>query len=234
MTVQELHYDFKTKINKIDTEKFRNFRRPEIDWVLNEAQEVFIKRVSQPRSGNMGFESYQRVIDDVRPLVVNPTIPLPVTLYKEGEYIAELPEDYMFFLSGFVKAQKDSCVKNKIRLYSSQHDDLVEESAFTKSSFEWEEVNYRLIGNGSILLFADDFTIQAVYVNYLRYPARISFAEVAPYKLPDGTNIAVDQTSELPDHTHREIVDLAVAIATGQIESNFQITLAKLKLVNDV
>jgi hypothetical protein len=39
MTAREMHYDFKQKLNKIDSQKHRNLKVPEIDWKLNEAQE---------------------------------------------------------------------------------------------------------------------------------------------------------------------------------------------------
>ena len=48
MTIQEMHYDFKMKLNKIDSEQYRNLRIPEIDWKLNEALEIFIKINAEP------------------------------------------------------------------------------------------------------------------------------------------------------------------------------------------
>ena len=44
MTVQEMHYDFKFKLNKIDSSDYSNFKIPEIDWLLNESMEVFLKQ----------------------------------------------------------------------------------------------------------------------------------------------------------------------------------------------
>ena len=41
MTVQEMHYDFKMKLNKIDSEQYRNLRVPEIDWLLNEILQIY-------------------------------------------------------------------------------------------------------------------------------------------------------------------------------------------------
>ena len=44
MTVEEMHYDFKLKFNKLDSQDYQNFQVPEIDWILNEAQWVFLKQ----------------------------------------------------------------------------------------------------------------------------------------------------------------------------------------------
>ena len=70
MTISEMHYDFKKKLNKVDSEQNRNLLVPEIDWALNEAQELFIKMVAEPRQRSfLGFEKSQRTIDDIRTIV---------------------------------------------------------------------------------------------------------------------------------------------------------------------
>jgi len=64
MNVEEMHIDFKRKLNKIDSEKYRNLRPQEIDLYLNEAQEVLIKQKL------IQFETSQKLIDDLRMLLV--------------------------------------------------------------------------------------------------------------------------------------------------------------------
>ena len=64
MNISEMHYDFKKKLNKVDSEQNRNLLVPEIDWALNEAQELFIKWISEPRQRSyLGFEKSQRRIE---------------------------------------------------------------------------------------------------------------------------------------------------------------------------
>jgi hypothetical protein len=51
------------------------------------------------------------------------------------------------------------------------------------------------------------------------------------YTLPDGTVLVGSQDCELPEHTHREIVDIAVLITTGDLQSgDYQLKQAKLNL----
>ena len=38
-----MQYDLKFKLNKIDSSQYKNLRIPEIDWVLNESIELFVK-----------------------------------------------------------------------------------------------------------------------------------------------------------------------------------------------
>lgn len=221
MTVEEMHYDFKMKANKVDSQKNRNFLIPEIDWILNEAQEIFIKNIAEPRHPNsyLGFETSQRTIDDIRPIVVSSEI---TTLTNN---VAALPSDYMFFLKGRAAMVKTintkSCTATGV-IFIRQHDDLFEQSMFDKSSFEWRVVNANFIKEG-LKLFTTDFTITKVSISYIKKPAYINNAQNfvgGRYKLPDGVTIkSVNQNCELPAHTHREIVDIAVLLASGVIQS---------------
>ncbi len=55
----------------------------------------------------------------------------------------------------------------------------------------------------------------------------------ATYNLPDGTVLTGTQDCELSEHTHREIVDLAVLILSGQMQlPDYQIKKDKLNLLN--
>jgi hypothetical protein len=54
------------------------------------------------------------------------------------------------------------------------------------------------------------------------------------YKLPNGVILTGSQNCELPDHTHREIVDLAALIITGQLQiPDYQIKQSKISLLNN-
>ena len=67
MNIREMHYDFKKKFNKIESQKNRNLLVPEIDWSLNEAIDILIKLVGSPRLRNgLGFEVSQITREDLR------------------------------------------------------------------------------------------------------------------------------------------------------------------------
>ena len=72
MDIRSLQYDFKQKLNKVDSQQYRNLKIPEIDWKLNEAADIYIKTIVEPRKfNNLGFETSQRTIDDIRTIVKN-------------------------------------------------------------------------------------------------------------------------------------------------------------------
>lgn len=221
MDIKAMHYDFKKKLNKVDSQQYKNLRVPEIDWVLNEAYELFVKIIAEPRIFNhLGFERNQRTIDDIRPLVVPIDLTNPITATGANTFI--LPTNYWFFINAKVEMQKIGCTNKIGRVYIRQQDDEFEESPFDKSSFEWKTVN-GIFAENKIKLFTDGtFTNTKLYLGYIKKALYIHNAEahsVSGYKMPDGTVLSGSQNCELPDHTHREIVDIAVLITTGELEN---------------
>jgi len=224
-----MHYDFKTKLNKIDSQQYRNLRIPEIDWKLNEAQELFVKMVAKPRlSKSLGFETSQRSTDDIRTIVVNDYCSAVVNS------IGTLPTDYWHFLSGKTLMDKGQCIGFPATLKIRQHDDEFENSPFDCSSFEWREVNAVFYEMGLKLYNDGTFINKSLCINYIKKLDYIHNAEdfrSGTYKLPSGTVLTGSEDCVLPEHTHREIVDIAVLLATGEMQlPDFQAKQAKVNL----
>ncbi len=219
-TIENMHYDFKMKLNKIDSQKYRNLQVQEIDWKLNEAQWLLIKTITEPRIQNKyGFETNRRTIDDIRTLVRNDS-PLVLNQTTNDSYTASLPNDYMFYASAYVIADKGNCKDKRLRFITRQHNDKFQESPFDESSFEWREINGRFYDSG-IKVFAVDFTPKTIVLDYIRKPLYMHYANGTingTYNLPDGTILTGKQDSELPEHMISEIVDLAVLITTGDLQ----------------
>ena len=229
MTIEEMHFDFKMKLNKVDNQENRNLLIPEIDWILNEAQELFVKMIAKPRlRSNLGFEKSQRIIDDIKNIVINDYN------LKVVENKVALPDDYWHFLSGEVIIEKGSCKNVKAKFHLRQHDDDFENSPFDKSSFIWRTVNGVFYKDG-IKLFTDGtFQIKDFHFNYikkLKYIHNAKNYKNQQYKLPSGVMLKGKVDCELSEQTHREIVDLAVLLASTQLESqSYQIHNNKINL----
>ena len=234
MDVGEMHYEFKLKLNKVDSLDYSNFLAPEIDWYLNEAQEVFIKqRYGKTNVKRAGFETTQKRTDDLRNLVVKDLIlASSPTSSDPSVYESVLPHDYMFSIRNIANGMKGIC-EGKLNCVQTQHDDLNDtlKNPFYAPSFEWREVPlvFGTSGGGAsdankIFVYSDgSFSITSVNMDYLRQPARIAYPSGiagGQYMLPDsaGTVISTDQNCELAEHTHKEIVDLAVQIVAGDID----------------
>lgn len=265
MTITEMAYDFKLKLDKVDSQQKRNLKDWEVDWFLNDAIQVFLNQVVGGNNIRLtGFEQEQRRIDDVRTLVIKspsslqPGLQSPL-LRTINPNLYELPLanlgidpvtntkrfDYYQLIRLRVDISKPGCSNKNIGVTQVQHDDLDEAylSPFHRPSFEWGDV-LTVFGastdgsdKGSIFFYTDGFNVIKAYPEYIKRPNRVW---VGTYNSLDGkyiigVNPPPPQTTvdcDLPETTHPRIVDLAVDIATGVIQSPnmLQYTQMKLKL----
>tara|TARA_R110000787_G_scaffold279645_1_gene389859 strand:- start:8631 stop:9377 length:747 start_codon:yes stop_codon:yes gene_type:complete len=243
MTVEEMHYDFKLKFNKLDSQDYQNFQVPEIDWILNEAQWVFLKqRYGLTNPKQTGFEGSQKRIDDLRNLVVRGTsLAGSASVSAPMSVKASLPADYMFMLRVEAVALKLTCGQKNLTCRVTQHDDLSNtlSDPYYTPSYEWGEIPIVFGTETSAAVDADtmfgyhdgSFSIINYLLDYLRTPKRIAFPSGVTggsYNYPGAVAVAANQDCELAEHTHNEIVDLAVQIAAGDVEHpGLQIKMAK-------
>lgn len=236
MNIQEMHLDFKIKVNKIDSQQFAGLFVPQIDWLLNEAQEIFIKtRLGINNIYQKGLEASQKRIEDLRPLVVkNHTV--TTSSLDSKTYEALLPSDYLYYLRSKANATKGNCT-GELSIIIVQHDDLtnVLASQFYSPSFEWLETS-AVFNNNSLYAYSDgSFSIDSVVLEYLRKPVRMAYPsgyENGSYELPDGTLVSTDQDSDFANNMFaaREIVDIAVTLATTSIaDQRYELFQNKLK-----
>ncbi len=254
----DMQYDFKMKLNKLDSQQRRNFLLPEIDWLLNEAQELYVKQVFNPRLEILpGFETEQRSRDTLRVLVTNARLGIAASQLAVGNGLTyesdTLPEDYLFLIKLEADFRDAKCYEGKgARVYVEQYDDEATRSPFNRSSLLWREFTLYAyqdrfllpIGGKEVERFAAqtgnrlEDSLQLI-LTYLRRPRMIytvpsegTFKE--GYTLPSGERPYAQNVSvgcELPEFTHREIVDIAVSVAAGIIKSEaFENYLHKLNM----
>ncbi len=227
MTAEQMHYMFKLKTDKVDSQQNRNWLIPEIDVLLNEAQLLFIKHIAEPRTDLKGFESNQRNIDDIKEIVEKEKL-------NVFNNTIDLPSNYLFYVNSTASGEKGSCSSNNIIVNIRRHEELFEENSFTKSSFEWRIVNGVFRGN-SIVLFNKDFTINNIELIYIRKPKYIHLAEKfgsGSYLSLNGETLTGKQDCELSEQTHGEIVDLAVYLAMSAMTQNINEKINKIKINN--
>lgn len=236
MDVASLHYQFKLNKDRIDTLSNIDFRKSEIDWLLNEAQLIVVKtRFNGHNPKQVGFENTQKRVDDLAPLVIKyPLQPALVPTDSSGVYevdLSSLAYTYLHYVSGYVDlVLAEDCTK-QVNLKFIQHDDYRNaiRDPFNNASSEFVPFNFGRASSGtgtSIYIYPDDYSITNVYIEYLKYPSRISYGN---YVFIDG-NTYPAATSELPEHLHPEIVDVACQIAALNIESPEYVQLKSQKV----
>lgn len=243
MSIVEMHYDFDLKIDKVASLNKSDFNVAEKDWLLNEGQNVYIKtKYSGNNVLSTGFETTQKRIDDLSSLVVKYPKQswITPTELDEGVYemsLADLEYPYWFFIRGQIEvAVSDSCSK-LASLKIIQHDDLnyLLNDPFNNSSIEEVISNFGRSTDdsttikSSLYIYPGNLNIGRVKLEYIKQPAKLNYGGYAYID-----NITYSQQScELPEHTHPEIVDIAVQIASGIIESPDYVQLKTQKVFSN-
>jgi hypothetical protein len=220
MTITEAHFDFKFKYDRVDSLSKPDFNVAEIDWLLNEAQIVYTKqKYGLNNIYKTGFEGSQKRFDDLKALhvqfPVQPALPLIENVANELYELNfnSLTHDYWFLTSGKVEVIEPACT-TEATIKPIQTDDLgeVQDDPFNNS------YKYKILYNlgkatttgSSIYLHSNGQELGNIKVSYLKKPAKVS---TGTYVYIDGVTYA-EQSFELSEHTHSEIVDLAVKMAS--------------------
>lgn len=186
---------------------------------INEAIDKFYKtRYSGINFKAQGFEQTQKRIDDLRTLIKNKK-------YTEGSinksdrnsYSVELPEDYVLLLgdtAGIQPSNLNECWETNERgEYIIKYTDTLESTIETLNrqlgnSLSEHKLKYcqarplKLIQDNNVILYTDgNYKISEYQITYLAKPSKI-----------DSSNITNLEYTDLPEHTHMEIVKMAIQI----------------------
>lgn len=186
---------------------------------INEAIDKFYKtRYSGINFKAQGFEQTQKRIDDLRTLIKNKK-------YTEGSinksdrnsYSVELPEDYVLLLgdtAGIQPSNLNECWETNERgEYIIKYTDTLESTIETLdrqlgNSLSEHKLKYcqarplKLIQDNNVILYTDGkYKVSEYQITYLAKPSKIN-----------SSNITNTEYTDLPEHTHMEIVKMAIQI----------------------
>lgn len=237
MDIQSLHYEFKLKMNRVDTQVDMDFNPLEIDWFLNKAQLTFIKQrfneLSNPK--NKGFENTTPRIHNLSTLVVKyPLQPYIIPTSLDGVLevdFSTLEYPLLYLVNAYTNVLSNNCT-NRVSLRFTQHDDINSTflDPFNGPSLEFIPFNMGQSSTGnaqSMYIYPGSLDVKKVALEYIRTPALVSLGN---YILLDGITYP-PQTLELPEHTHTEVVDLACQIAALSSQSPEYIQLRSQSIV---
>lgn len=212
MTALELQTSFEIEAGVIDS----NIKPSTTDifYWINRAIEQFVKtRYSGTNIKREGFEQSQKRIDDLRTLVKEVTITTSTGTIKPNSYIATLPGDYLFtigeecdiqYTDGFSNTitTRSGISETTIDRYSRDIDNPLSDSIL----YNDKALPLRLFYENTVELVSDGtYTIPTYYIRYLKQPVTVA--------LPSTT-------SDLPSHTHIEIIKTAVQMYLENISNN--------------
>lgn len=209
MTILEAHREFKFRLDKMDTLNYPNFLPEEIDLVLNNAQERFIKqRYGVNNIKRQSFEETQKRTEDLKNVTINAVL-TPLAYASDNidlnARFLTLPTNHWFTVQERCNITCTICgssVTNLVEVIPTSHSEF---SKVIKDPFKQptETKVLRLMEAGRVELISS-CTIVDYRMRYVKQPTPVS--------------ITTNTTFELSEHTHSEIVDLAVSIALEGIE----------------
>lgn len=227
MTIREMQYTFGIQLNQFNTAL--QLESDDIEYWLNKSQEEFVKtRFNGINRERAAFEQTQQRIDDLR-VLIEPNKDISTIYTREftldGFYVdsAILPNNYMFLLN-----QKSICNYNcrgiefNVDSITSPEQRAVykripknDESIVTTQSNRYSQTQtihtllsdpfnttkvtspLTVVHGNRIDVYTDKtFIVDKVIIDYLRLPRKM--------------NIKDNVSCELPEHTHKEIIQLAV------------------------
>ena len=221
MTQREFQIEFERRLQLMDPNLVikEKLTSDTIISFINEAIDKFYKtRYSGINFKAQGFEQTQKRIDDLRTLIKNKK-------YTEGSinksdrnsYSVELPEDYVLLLgdtAGIQPSNLNECWETNERgEYIIKYTDTLESTIETldrqlNNSLSEHKLKYcqarplKLIQDNNVILYTDgNYKISEYQITYLAKPSKI-----------DSSNITNLEYTDLPEHTHMEIVKMAIQI----------------------
>jgi hypothetical protein len=233
ISVQELIYEFKLMINKVNRQDNVDIPIEDIVIYLNRAQLSWIKTKINPNNVyKVGYESIRKRIDDLQILKVSNAKLIPTKTNDSYLIGYECPLDsalnYMFYVSSHCLATKKKCDKNiGIDLVKQGEIRTMYFDSNFSPSFEWRST-LATIGDDKLYVYTgDEFTIKEVHLTYLRYPNSI---DIEGYEKLDGT-LSQNVDCELPEYAKYDIVDLAVKFAAQSNDNQTQAVFAEDRII---
>jgi len=209
MNIAQAHQEFKFRLDKLDALNYPSFLPEEIDLVLNNAQERFIKqRYGVNNIKRQSFEETQKRTEDLKNVTVNAVL-TPLAYASDNidlnARFLTLPTNHWFTVQERCNITCTICgssVTNLVEVIPTSHSEF---SKVIKDPFKQPTENkvIRLMEAGRVELISS-CTIVDYRMRYVKQPIPVS--------------ITTNTTFELSEHTHSEIVDLAVSIALEGIE----------------
>lgn len=210
----------KQRLNKLDSNDYDNIECWQIVEAFNKSQVEWSRR--QLHGTNLskeGDEQSTRKKDDMQILMTKYNL----TLFpKDDYYFASLPDDYLQWKRTDVFAKKECCNKRRMTVYFAEEGNLqlLLNDKLRQPSFEWAETFATLIGNNVHIYTNNQFNIESADLIYYRQPIQIQIQDcIDPYTgIVSSTNVQC----EFKDDIIELIIDEAVSILAGDIESNNQ------------
>ena len=212
-----LQIKIKQRLNKLASLDYDNLECWQIAEAFNKAQITWTRR--QLYGINVrkeGSEISSGVMDDLQRLMKHESL----LLAKDGIYYkGSLPSNYLHYVRTDVFAKKECCPERRVIVYEVEEANIsiILDDKNKQPDFEWGETVATIMSNELKVYTNEEFDITKCHLIYYRKPREVQFNGCID--ITTGTLFTVDQECEFNDDVAEIIVDEAVSILAGDIES---------------
>jgi hypothetical protein len=242
MLIDEMHYEFDLRLDRVASQDRPDFYDNEKDSFLNRAIDALVKGwygTDNPKK--TGFETSQERISNLMTLHVKYPVQPDLTPVSHGNGLYEirlrdLAFPYMFLTSARVTIEKDDCTKT-IDHKNWQIDDR--KNTFNEPNFDWGRVHANFgkstlagsVNEDLYSLYLDttdyndvpQFSINSIRLSYIKQPNRVCLGTYI--HIDDKVTIAPATSPlvncDIHNSFHDEIIDYAVMLAHKEIQDQF-------------
>ena len=213
MLIDQAQIEFQILIDKLATSQLPEFSPILIDYFLNSGSERFVNsRYGRTNVYQAGFEQIQKRTEDLKSLVVpytGDTVADSALAEDSNAVVLPLPSDYRFWVRGRAYVERENCtgIWSGVKLVKQDKIEKARIDPFNKSR---PSAPLTYFEEGAIkVLKGDSFNVTRFQVVYIKNPAKVNA----------GTYGQDRVEFDLSEHTHKEIIAMAVDIALENIES---------------
>lgn len=223
MSISEMHWEFDFRYNKLNSNDKKQLTPMEKDALLNDATlrivEYIYKGVKE-KAINQQLDFNQFSMDSLSSIMVSESAPLQVVRQPSVD-LTSLQNKYLHFVRAAVNTD---CGSFNLRIVQSDDLNMLLKDQYGGPSSKWRRALGVFIGDKLNIYLPDNVSASSVQIDYLKYPAVLYYGS---YSLPSFTYSGYDSvsrvttgvgyqigdapvSSDLPEHLHTVIVDMAV------------------------
>jgi hypothetical protein len=220
------------RLNKLASFDYDNIECWQIVEAFNKAQLEWVRRQIHVSPTHPEFdESSKMQIDDVQNILLSDKITISKKdLFYETELI---PDNYLYFKRMSINGIQECCPPRALTVYldeTADVDNLLSDE-FKRPSWEWAETFCTMQSNRIRIYTNNQFEMDDAVLTYYRKPQPIQFTGCID--ISTGIASTADVICEFKDDVAELMIDGAVAILAGDIESFNQMQRAQQSQTNN-
>jgi hypothetical protein len=212
-----LQIKIKQRLNKLASLDYDNLECWQIAEAFNKAQIEWTRRqIYGYNIRKEGAEASSGLIDDLQRLLKHESLTM---IDKDIYYEVEIPGNYLHYVRTDIFAKTECCPEKRITVYEVEEANIsiILDNKDKQPNFEWCETVSTRMNNKLKVYTNNEFDITKCHLIYFRKPQEVQFNGCID--ITTGTLFTADQECEYNDDIAEIIVDAAVTILAGDIES---------------